>query len=211
MRRSGSTEFRVLGAAFLAFSAAVGAGWLYGFDLWTLRAAQERTYGALDAVSNLLSSFGSPQTTAAALVVLAAGLWLYGRRSLAVRLVLVFVAASLVEVAMKYLLPQAPMPEGISRSSGHSPLVELAYPYPYPSGHMLRAVIVFGAAYLLVENGLLRTGVVLLLAVMALSRVYLGVHWTTDLVGGALLGAAGLAWAFRARNGERKRSRKLWR
>lgn len=103
---------------------------------------------------------------------------------------------------MKLWLPQTPLPNTFSRSDGHEPLVAIDYSYPYPSGHMLRTTILLGAIFLLWRN---RTGRILLaviLAVMALTRVYMGVHWTSDVIGGVLLGIVGLAWAFRRRKGE---------
>ena len=102
---------------------------------------------------------------------------------------------------MKLWLPQAPMPEDAARVTGFSPVLDVPYSYPYPSGHMLRSVLLLGAIFVLWRNKLVRVIVVLVLAGMALSRVYLGVHWASDVIGGALLGFAGLVWAFDQRKG----------
>ena len=58
----------------------------------------------------------------------------------------------------------------------------------FPSGHVAR-----DAFLLLVMQGLPRIAVGVALALIVLSRVYLGEHWPSDAVGGLVLGA-GVAW-----------------
>src|SRR5829696_4930579 len=75
-------------------------------------------------------------------------------------------------------------------------LLDVSTPYPYPSGHILRSVLLLGAIYLLWPNRPARVALLVFLTVSAASRVYVGAHWASDVIGGALLGIAGLAWVF---------------
>jgi membrane-associated phospholipid phosphatase len=187
-------------AAFVLFTAAVGARLLYPIDVRVLDAAQDRTSGLLDAAGLVLSVVGGVEFVGVAAVALAAGLAIDGRRALAIRFLAALVVTGLVELALKMALPQAPLPEGAARTPDPS-IFDVVTPYPYPSGHMLRSVILLGALYVLYPYPPLRVVLLVLLACSAASRVYLGTHWPSDVIGGALLGVAGLAWAF----GERRR------
>ena len=197
MKERADLAFWISLVAFVLVTAAAGAGLLYPLDLRVLRAAQSRTSGFLDTAGVVFSVPGAADYAGAAMLVLAAGLFLAGRRSLAWRILAAFVATGLVELAMKMWLPQVPVPEEAARSDDPSLVQGVDFAYPYPSGHMLRSVILFGAVFLLWPNRLLRAAILVVLLGVAAGRVYLGVHWVSDVIGGALLGVAGLAWAFR--------------
>jgi hypothetical protein len=60
---------------------------------------------------------------------------------------------------MKMWLPTVPVPEEAARALDPSFVPDVPYRYPYPSGHMLRAVLLFGGVYLLWPNRLLRAAI----------------------------------------------------
>jgi Membrane-associated phospholipid phosphatase len=80
----------------------------------------------------------------------------------------------------------------------------------YPSGHVANAATIAVLATVLVARWWVAAAGAVYVVLMALSRTYLGAHWVTDTVGGALLGAsvALLGWVVLAPRLRRERERR---
>jgi undecaprenyl-diphosphatase len=153
---------------------------------------------AIDWIMLALPWLGTNLTLAP--IIGAFSLWIWrrhGRADLALELMVTVIGGLILNMGLKELF-ERPRPD----------LWELRGQYQsaaYPSGHAIVAVAVyFNVARLLYrERGWLWPFVVAaaFLATSLYSRLYLGVHWPTDVIGGMLLGVAWLAVvivAFRA-------------
>jgi undecaprenyl-diphosphatase len=127
----------------------------------------------------------------ALLVLAAVGLLLVRRRYLdAVGLLAVIAGVVAMENVLKPLfgIARPVLPDSPFKAEGYS----------FPSGHALRAVGFFGYLAAVAVAGGWRTagrwavaaGCVVLAVAVCWTRVYLGVHWPTDVIGGALAAAA---------------------
>jgi undecaprenyl-diphosphatase len=145
-----------------------------------------------------LSWFGSGLALAALALVVAAALARRGRVADASLVALAYVGAQLTTHLLK-LATDRPRPS-------FAPAVALPGSGAFPSGHAATAMAVLVLVPVLLRLG--RAGVVagaaLALAV-GLSRIALGVHWTSDVVAGWALGAAWLAGCLLARELARSR------
>jgi undecaprenyl-diphosphatase len=176
--------------AALAFGlgavAATRAG-LWEIDAGPARWGSENATPVSTAILRAATWLGS--TIVVCLAGLAAGLWDWWRRRRPdglLFLVAVIAGQNLIANAVKLVVARERPPlEALAAESGYS----------FPSGHTAAAAATWAAVALLLARGrsfrartVLAAGAALICATVASSRVLLGVHWFTDVVGGAALG-----------------------
>ena len=113
-------------------------------------------------------------------LALAVSVWRRSARPLVLTAIAVLAAdglAALVKAAVREKRPSEP-----------NALVTIPHSHSFPSGHTATAVA--GAIVLSAFAPRLTPLLVVLAAAVAYSRVYVGVHYPLDLVGGAAIGAA---------------------
>jgi len=192
--------------AFALFSGAVSAG--------TLRVSDRQVAIAFAAIYNpsLLTLFralallGGVELTVLLAVGLFAYLWRHGHR-LGAWAAAALPIVTLVEVADRWFINQPGPPERMAHLDG--PSLTLLFEgasgtgWSFPSGHMARAVVIYGLIAFVIARlstrplvrRLAPAAAVALLVALAFDRLYLAVHWESDVVGGLLLGATFLAAA----------------
>ena len=167
-------------------------GGLAGADARVEAVVRARGSRAADLVASLIAATASLSAGALWSAALAVVAWAQPRLRPAV---LALLAALLVEQLVELLLKSAvdhPGPPGLGRSVLGLGATGPTTAGSFPSGHMIRA-IVLGAGTMLIAGR--RAGLVVAavyIAAVAATRVYLSEHWVSDVVGGALLGAAAL-------------------
>ncbi len=198
----------VLGVAFIALTIAITAGAFLGLDHQVAQAMHSVWQPSLHPLFQAIAELGGVELTTVLMLGLLVYLWQGGFGSDAL-VVLVFFAAEAFELFYKYNLHQPGPPRSIAQADGPS-ISELVSGSlggnSFPSGHMMRTVIVYGLLAFVVRrlspSALARSLAVLaaigIIVLVAFDRLYLDVHWESDVVGGLILGAiafvAGTVW-----------------
>ena len=170
-----------LGATFDKFPGDEGA----------LTRLQSFRNGWMDDAAVGATALGQPISVFVSVPAISLVLWLVLLKANAVAVILVLVP-DWINLELKSLLDRPrpdyalldPIPDGAS----------------FPSGHSLHAFLLFGLLLWmvgeLVESRVLRLSIQGLLGIMILavgvSRVYLGVHWPSDVIGGFVMGGFSL-------------------
>ncbi|MGU3435946.1 phosphatase PAP2 family protein [Actinomycetes bacterium M1A6_2h] len=210
MRRRGSdlangTAVTAAGfvVALLALGAGVhGHGWLTQWDVPATSWIVDHRTHLLGQVAVAVTDAGGPPATAAVGVIVAGLLWWRTRSSIpSIVLLLTVGLAAIACTIIKLVVARDRPPVSIHLMTETD--------YSFPSGHvtgsatlLFMIAILAGAGASAARRTLLTLATVCLVTVVAVSRLYLGVHWLTDVVAGALLaglavtlGSAALRWA----------------
>lgn len=206
-----------LAVAYVALTMAIAAGMFDALDKQVQQGMSSIWSESLHPLFQAIAELGGLELTTLSIVGLAIFLL---RRGFGADtwVVLVFVAAQVLEVLYKANLHHPGPPPTVRHTDGPSitELVSQSGPLAnsFPSGHMMRALIAYGLIAFVVQRLApwplaralaipIATGIIVLLA---FDRLYLDVHWESDVLGGLLLGAIGLLagtiWLDRPQGGE---------
>lgn len=183
-------------AAFVVLAVLVTAG---AFDRMNLRLThylQNRGSYGQDLGLGLFAYLGSIEVTL--LIAALLGLALFrGLRLLAVLPVAFILVGSGLEILGKLVVPSVAPGKVFQRFPDILPALSHGVGrYSFPSGHVLRAIIAYGLVLYLAErwdlfgrdSSRLSPVLVLVIVLVGYAVVYLGWHWFSDALGGALLG-----------------------
>lgn len=153
-------------------------------------AVHKRNSGAT-TFFDTMSNVGGPAGVGAIAAVALAALLLRRRIALAVYFALTVVGGGLLDLELKRFFARA--------RPAVAEMLRSAQGYSFPSGHAMGSTVTFGAlsyiAFRILPSWRWKSAAVslaaALIAAVSLSRVYLGVHWVSDVSAGVI---GGLLW-----------------
>lgn len=178
--------------AFVVVAALVGAHAGGGLDGRVISWAEAHEHRSLNALAVGFDYLGRWWLAIAGIVAIAGVLWLAGRRAQARYLALAMALSLSLNLLLKLVFRRVPPGGGT---------VVKASTYAFPSGHTMTATALAAALALIAWPTRWRWPVLLAGAAfagaMGLSRVYLAVHWPSDVAAGWAMGVV-VAFAVRA-------------
>jgi len=180
--------------AFLILSVTAYSVPYFKFDLAIAGTVQKISFPLFDGLMKFVSFIGDEPLMVIIIGVTGAILFLLGRRTEAVIGTLATAGSALSGSLLKMIIDR-PRPSG---ELVH--VSEWLSDKSYPSGHVLAFTVFFGFLLYWLNRKSISLILILLIVSIGISRVYLGVHWPSDVLGGYILGIIWLFFTIRLYN-----------
>ncbi|RJG53919.1 PAP2 family protein [Sphingobium terrigena] len=189
------TVWKGAGALALALFCVLGvalmqrAGWLDGLNVglmgWAGAARDSGIGQQLTLLMRLATAIGDTIGRLAILALVLPALLLWHRRADALWLALMMAGGTALNLILKQIFA-APRPDLL-------PHLDIVHSYSFPSGHAAGNMMMFGALAMLAGRHSAYWAAGVMIALIGISRVWLGVHWPSDVTAGWIEGLGWLA------------------
>ena len=178
--------YGLVSLVLIGLSLAVFLERVFPIDTTVLQAIRQLESPLMDSLMLGITRIGDPHFTVPLVFIVFVWLWVKKHRAKAKIFALNCFGGAVLSTCLKLFFGK------VRPALWTSPIEEVSF--SYPSGHALGAVVLYGfLAYLIGRQlpqfkGLIYGLAIVLALSIGFSRLYLGVHWPTDLVGGYIIG-----------------------
>ena len=152
------------------------------FDLSLSQKIQQLDPKIYLGLMEFFTDLGDFKTLLLLLFISTLALWLHRKKLESKILVFSVLFSALLGTVLKYLIHRPrPTPDLVS-------IYAIESSPSFPSNHALISLVFFGLLALFIKNKMAKTILCLTIFLVGISRIYLGVHWTSDVLGGFFLG-----------------------
>ena len=172
----------------LSIALAHRAGWLDELNVGLMTAAgharDSRIGGHVTTVMRMASASGGTAGRLVLLALIFVLLFWVGRRAAALWLMLTMAGGTALNLILKQIFA-APRPDIL-------PHLDMVDTYSFPSGHAAGNMMFFGAVAMIAGGRMVFVCAGFAIALIGISRVWLGVHWPSDVTAGWVEGVGWL-------------------